>query len=328
MPALSFENTVTFGTSKWDRDGLSREDEARLDMLWSDPERQTMVLWRGKVLVCEDESALQRLKPKSHLLPSSRKNALYLGLDDKTPHWAVVIPDWPGFDKSTLSPAFFDPSTFKHPNWTEGGFVELRKVMTTLPRKDAERAASARSVFEYHRTHPFCARCGGQTKMTKGGWQRVCLNCERAHHPRTDPVVIMLITHGEDLLLGRSPAWPADMFSLLAGFIEAGETVENAVRREAMEEAGINIGAVRYIGSQPWPFPASLMLGCQGIALTKDIQIDPNELADARWVSKEELVADLEDGSTSLRAARKGAIAQHLIRGWVAGEYDGALSWN
>ncbi|MEM9717185.1 MAG: NAD(+) diphosphatase [Pseudomonadota bacterium] len=328
MKHLPFEHSVTFGTSGLDRNGLARPDEAALDALWSDPKRQLMIFWRGKVLVNEGETEIQRLAPGSSFEPTSRSDAIYLGQDADAPVWAVSIRDWPSFDKDTLNKSFFDPSTIKHPQHQTGGFVELRKVMVLISRRDAELAASARSLIEYHRTHQYCSYCGGQTKTTKGGWGRVCLDCERQHFPRNDPVVIMLITHGDKLLLGRSPQWPEDMFSLLAGFVEPGETIENAVRREAMEEAGIDVGDVRYIGSQPWPFPASMMLGCQAKALTTDINLDPLELAEAKWVSKEELVADLADGSTSLKAARKGAIAQHLIRGWVAGYYDGELPWN
>jgi len=323
-----FDQTVTFGSSGLERNGLARENDTRLDAFWADPNRETIVLWRGKFLVDTSETALCRLAPRDGILPSDRENAIYLGDDNGKPVWAVSIPDWPGFDKDSLSTEFFDGSTIPHPKKSEGGFVELRKVMVLLSRRDAEFAATARALFEYHRTHMFCAYCGGPTKMTKGGWQRACTACGRPHFPRTDPVVIMLITDGDRLLLGRSPQWPEGMYSLLAGFVEPGETMENAVRREAMEEAGIPIGDVRYIGSQPWAFPASLMLGCQGKALATEINLDPNELADAHWVTKEELVEDLADGNHSLRAARKGAIAQHLIRGWVAGHYDGDIAWN
>ncbi|MEO1561939.1 MAG: NAD(+) diphosphatase [Pseudomonadota bacterium] len=323
-----FDKLVTFGSSDLDRNGLVRENAEDLDRLWSDPNREVLFFWRGKVLVNSAETDLQRTKPGHALVPDDRENAIYLGQDNGSPVWAISIRDWPGFDKTTLSKAFFDPSTMAHPDIDDGGFVELRKVMILLSRRDAELAASARSLFEYHRTHMFCARCGGATRMSKGGWQRVCLECERPHHPRTDPVVIMLVTDGNRLLLGRSPGWPEGMFSLLAGFVEPGETVENAVRREVMEEAGIEIGPVRYIGSQPWPFPASLMFGCQAKALTTEITLDPNELEDAKWVAKDELLADLADGDSSLKAARKGAIAQHLIRDWVAGYYDGTLPWN
>lgn len=311
-----------------ERLGLARESDAELDRHWNAQDRALIVLWRGRFLVSADETALCHLPRGSIFEPSSRENAIFLGISNDQPVWAVTIPDWDGFDPEKLSTHFFDQDTHRHPEFGDGVFAELRKVMVLLSRRDAELAATGRSLFEYHRNHGFCAKCGGTTIAAKGGWQRTCQSCERPHFPRTDPVVIMLITHQDKLLLGRSPQWPEDMYSLLAGFVEPGETVENAVRRESMEEAGITIGAVRYIGSQPWAFPASLMLGCQGKALTTDINLDTNELADAKWVSKEELISDLADGDTSLKAARKGAIAQHLIRGWVAGHLDGEIEWN
>ena len=194
--------------------------------------------------------------------------------------------------------------------------------MTRLSRRDAEIAATARALFEYHRTHPVCARCGQPTEMSKGGWQRICPSCGRSHFPRTDPVVIMLITCGNDVLVGRSPHWPDGMFSLLAGFIEPGETIENAVRREVKEESDIDVGKVSYLGSQPWAFPASLMIGCHGDALSKNITLDPVELAEAKWVSKEERLATMASKDQGLQAAREGAIAHHLIKNWVAGKFS------
>jgi NAD+ diphosphatase len=154
------------------------------------------------------------------------------------------------------------------------------------------------------------------------GWQRSCDSCGGQHFPRTDPVVIMLITHGNDLLLGRSPGWPDRMWSLLAGFVEPGETMEAAVRREVFEESQVPVGRVEYLSSQPWAFPNSLMFGCRGEATGRDIVIDPAELDAARWVSREEMVEVLAGSHPEIRPLRQGAIAEFLIRHWVADTLD------
>ena len=154
------------------------------------------------------------------------------------------------------------------------------------------------------------------------GWQRNCPACGTSHFPRTDPVVIMLITHGNSVLMGRSPGWPEGMYSLLAGFDEPGETLEAAVRREVLEEAGVRIGQVGYLTSQPWPFPASLMFGCQGQATSEDITIDPTEIEDALWVSREEMMEVFEGNHPKMLPARKGAVAHFLLENWLADTLD------
>jgi NAD+ diphosphatase len=154
--------------------------------------------------------------------------------------------------------------------------------------------------------------------MAMAGWQRNCPACNRSHFPRTDPVVIMLIMNGNKVLMGRSHAWPEGMYSLLAGFVEPGETLEAAVRREVFEESGIRVGQVRYLASQPWPFPASLMFGCAGEALNEDIVIDPKEIEDALWVSREEMLDVFEGVHPEIKPARKGAIAHFLLENWLA----------
>jgi NAD+ diphosphatase len=154
--------------------------------------------------------------------------------------------------------------------------------------------------------------------MRHFGWQRECDTCGALHFPRTDPVVIMLITHGNSVLMGRSPGWPDGMYSLLAGFIDAGETMEAAVRREVFEEAGVRVGHVTYLASQPWPFPASLMLGCRGTAISTDIKIDPHEIEDALWVSREEMAQIFAGEHDTILPARKGAIAHFLLQNWLA----------
>ena len=181
--------------------------------------------------------------------------------------------------------------------------------------------AQGAALLSWHRTHRFCSRCGAPTVMADGGYKRVCGACDAQHFPRTDPVVIMLAVTPDDerCLLGRSPHFPQGMYSCLAGFVEPGETLENAARRETEEEAGVRIGRVAYHASQPWPFPHTLMIGCYCEALTRSIRID-DELEDARWFSRAEIGAMLAgewpDGPTM---PPRGAIASLLIRDWAGG---------
>ncbi|MCL4109735.1 UNVERIFIED_CONTAM: hypothetical protein GTU68_018462 [Idotea baltica] len=194
--------------------------------------------------------------------------------------------------------------------------------MTKLSRIDAELAATARAVLGWHQSHKFCSKCGAESQLQMAGWERVCPACDGKHFPRTDPVVIMLITRGNRVLMGRSPGWPDGMYSLLAGFVEPGETMEAAVRREVYEEAGITVGRVDYLSSQPWPFPSSLMLGCRGEATSDAIQIDANELEDAIWVTREDMMTVFAGAHPVIKPARKGAIAHFLLRNWLADTLD------
>ena len=218
-----------------------------------------------------------------------------------------------------MDPSFVDLSEQQHPALQEDQvFADLRANMTRLDARDAELASTAKALFEWHCSHRFCAVCGHQSEMSQAGWQRTCPSCGAPHFPRTDPVVIMLITKGDSVLIGRSPGWPEGMYSLLAGFVEPGETPEAAVRREVLEEVGIAVGRVDYLGSQPWAFPNSLMMGFRGEALETDLKIDPNEIEDAIWVPRDEMMQALAGDHAFLKPARKGAIAEFILRHWVA----------
>jgi NAD+ diphosphatase len=181
--------------------------------------------------------------------------------------------------------------------------------------------AEAKAVLHWHARRGFCSNCGSPTQSVEAGWRRDCPKCGAQHFPRTDPVVIMLAIDGDDCLLGRSPRFIPGMWSCLAGFMEPGEAIEDAVRRETLEEAGITCGRVRYLVSQPWPFPSSLMIGCYAEATSREIVIDKEELDGARWFSKDELARMLtrrhEDGLTTPPPV---AIAHHIIRSFVEGE--------
>lgn len=310
--------SVTFGGS-----GLNRAAELRADVtdLLADPRSTVVVLWRGKPLIAEPDTLAQVVRlPLDHPVLALAKGApIFLGIEDTGPVFAQDISAWhpEALDDATLN-AFTDPSRQQHPLLPEAQFVELRMVMNALTPRDAELVATARALFNWHRSHRFCAQCGQPSDMAMAGWQRNCGKCGASHFPRTDPVVIMLITRGNQVLMGRSPGWPEGMYSLLAGFVEPGETIEAAVRREVWEEAGITVGAVDYLASQPWAFPNSLMFGCAGQALSDEITIDPNEIEDARWFSREEIMQAFAGRHPVLKPARKGAIAHFLLRNWLA----------
>jgi len=178
--------------------------------------------------------------------------------------------------------------------------------------------AEAKAVLHWHARHRFCPNCGAATQVVDGCWKRDCPSCQVEHFPRTDPVVIMLPIAGERCLLGRSPRFAPTMWSCLAGFLEPGESIEDAVHRETREEAGIACGRVVYFASQPWPFPSSLMIGCHAEAVTHEIVVDRQELEDARWFSRDEVATMLmrkhPDGLTTPPPV---AIAHHIIRAWV-----------
>lgn len=179
--------------------------------------------------------------------------------------------------------------------------------------------AQARSNLGWHGTHGFCARCGEPTEMRRGGLMRKCSSCKAEHFPRTDPVVITVVTHGDQCILGQSAGRLSamKMYSALAGFMDQGESMEEAVRREVMEEAGIEVGRVQYHSTQPWPFPSSLMIGSHSEALTTDIDIDAFEMTDVRWWDRDEVLLALAEKSQLLRVPGPIAIAHHLIKAWA-----------
>lgn len=194
--------------------------------------------------------------------------------------------------------------------------TDARACGATLDRGRAGIVAQARSILDWHRRHRFCANCGDPTEMVKGGYGRHCDGCGAEHFPRVDPVVIMLAVKDGMALVGRQPRFPHGLFSALAGFVEAGESLEEAVARELHEEAGIQIRSVRYVASQPWPFPSSLMLGAIAEAVGFELALDPVEIEEARWVSRGEVRAAL-DGSGQWLAPPPLAIAHSLLALWA-----------
>jgi NAD+ diphosphatase len=229
----------------------------------------------------------------------------FLGLHDGAPRFAVALT--PAVGDALKSDERFIVSDLR--SIAVRGLVEAEHLPPL---------AEGKALLGWHARHRFCPNCGAATAPVDGGWRRDCAACKAQHFPRTDPVVIMLATAGDRCLLGRSHRFQAGMWSCLAGFVEPGETIEEAVRREILEEAAIVCGRVGYFASQPWPFPSSLMIGCYAQAQSHDIVVDRGELDDARWFDREEVALMIArshpDGFT---APQPVAIAYHIIRGWV-----------
>ncbi|MBR9764507.1 MAG: NAD(+) diphosphatase [Rhodobacteraceae bacterium] len=301
---------MTFGDS-----GLDRLAEARGDTtaLQADPTARCLLFWRGLVLV--EGARLARLPLDHPVLAAAEEPPVLLGRAATGPVFARDISAW--------VPPEGDEQPPRHPAVSDDqALSDLRAVMYGLSPEEGELSAMARALFSWHQTHRFCACCGGASVPEQAGWQRMCPTCGARHFPRTDPVVIMLITSGDRVLLGRSHGWPEAMYSLPAGFVEPGETIEAAVRREIREETGVAVGAVDYLSCQPWPFPNSLMFGCRGTALSERITVDPVELEDALWLSREDLVKVFAGDHPVIRRPRRGAIAEHLLRNWLADTLD------
>jgi NAD+ diphosphatase len=312
---------VVFAGGGLDRAAHLRGDPSAVAALAARPEARALPLWRGKALVATGATArLGWLGPDHPIVRGHGGTTVFLGMAGDAPRFAVDVSSWddPAADAETLG-RFLDPSLNRHPDVPDGlAFAELRAQMAALDPAEAGIAAAAKGILGWHETHPHCARCGARSLPADAGWKRQCPACGAQHFPRTDPVVIMLITRGNRVLIGRQAAWPPGMYSLLAGFMEPGESIEAAVRRETFEEAGIPVGAVYYLSSQPWPFPSSLMIGCAGAALADDIRRDPAELEAARWASREEVLAGMTGQDPDLMPARKGSIARFLLERWVA----------
>ena len=192
-------------------------------------------------------------------------------------------------------------------------------MLGNLSDEEGPLFAAALSLARWHCSHRFCPACGNESAIGKGGWSRRCSDCEAEHFPRVDPVVIMLAEHVGRILLGRQYHYPPGRYSALAGFLEVGETIEDAVRRELREEAGIEVADIFYVASQPWPFPSSLMIGCTARSLRDSLEVDYTELEDARWFTRGEVEAALDEAAgAAFQAPPRHAIARTLLERWVA----------
>lgn len=302
--------TNVFAGNPLDRAANLRRDDAWLKTQLERDTTRFLLLWRLHALVTRSDRPEIAWQPAAVAAPylGGGQACVFLGLDGDAARFAIDVSCT---SDDAAAPPFAD----------RGRFGEVRALGSLISREEAGIIAQARALIDWHGRHGHCAVCGAPTSIGEGGYQRRCIDstCAAQHFPRTDPVVITLVHRPGVCLLGRSARFPTDLYSCLAGFMEPGESVEEAVRREVREECGIEVGAVRYHSSQPWPFPASLMIGCIGEGLSEDISIDPVEIEDARWFSRDQVVNALNggDSETGLKIPPSLAIAHGLIRWWV-----------
>lgn len=303
---MVFQNT--FSGNPLDRSGDLRNDAAWLAAQRDHPDAMAMVMWEGRPLV-EPYADGQRLVWLSmrHALDMVKDRDLFLGLWKEVPAYAIE------FEGS------IDPT--HGPVANLGRFIEMREAAEVLPATEAAMAGGAKGLFDWRRRHGFCAACGKATDQASGGWRRVCGSCGTEHFPRVDPVTIMLpVYNGGDeprCLLGRQPQWPAGRHSALAGFMEPGETIEEACAREVKEEAGLTVKAVKYHSSQPWPFPAQLMIGLIAEVTDDNASPDQTELEAVVWLTRAEARAALEGKHPTVFCPPSYAIAHRLISSWA-----------
>ncbi|HVW72355.1 MAG TPA: NAD(+) diphosphatase [Rhizomicrobium sp.] len=282
---------------------LDRASYARADPAWLAGQRAGglfLPFWQNRPFVREGRVGLMSMRAEWETAL-----CVFLGLDGAQPLFALDLP-------GETEPAL------------EGGsFAEMRAAAFTLPARDIAIAGQAKALLDWHKRHGFCPNCGHATDFAEAGYKRSCPQCGAEHFPRTDPVVIMLPVFRneegiEECLIGRNLRFPPQLFSAFAGFVEPGETMEEAVRRELLEEVELKVGAVTYHATQPWPFPSSLMLGCYASALSRDFRIDGHEIEAARWLSKDEARARLDNKiEDEMRLPAPIAIAHRLIRDWA-----------
>ncbi len=317
--ALDLSALVGFGTNSLNRLSEKRDDAAFIASLRHAQTARTFLIARDMPLVRVTSGTV----PQPLFTFAAAKDigiareTVLLGQSADGPVFAVLL-DPESIEAS--APTEGQPTLFCVPGRTDVAVRDLRSLATEalLSHDLVGQLGQAKSILHWHAKHRFCSACGTPSLPAQAGWRRDCPACGTSHFPRTDPVVIMLATHGDRCLLGRQPRFPAGMYSALAGFLEPGETMEAAVRREILEESGIRIGKVTYLASQPWPFPASLMMGCHAEALTTDITVDDVELEDARWFSRAEARAMLQGThADGLSAPKPVAIAHHILKAWV-----------
>jgi NAD+ diphosphatase len=300
MPAVEPSASVGFARNRIERRSEHRSADA-VPATLGDPAARIYLFRGDKVLLRESDPLFTA--SEADQLSAGRGEMVLLGWNGNGPRLAAVLPEAAPIDEGRI------------------GLVDLRTLATgaMVSAEHLGALAQARALVNWHGRHRFCSNCGAATTIANGGYRRDCPRCSAQHFPRTDPVVIMLALREDTVLLGRQRQFAAGMYSALAGFLEPGETIEDAVRRETLEESGVPIGRVRYHASQPWPFPMSLMIGCYAEALSETIRPDETELEDCRWFTRDAVRAMLagthQDG---LRAPTTIAIARTLLEGWAA----------
>jgi NAD+ diphosphatase len=304
------EEIYCFAGNPLDRMSERRRDKAWIAALIADPAARILPLVDLRPLTQGDAAApVLDWQPAAAWRQAIDDGAMlvFLGVGEGRPYFAI-----------DASGADFGGPAAKEP-------FDARTLAPLLPPGDAAILAEARSLIDWHARHRFCAQCGTRTRVEAAGWVRRCPECNASHYPRSDPVTIMLTVRGDCGLLGRGRRRPGNRFSCLAGFMEPGETLEECVRREVREESGVRVGRVKYLACQPWPFPSTLMIGCLCEALSEEIAVDPEELAEARWFSRAELRAMVEraaqgpDDPTQVSVPGPVAIAHQIIRRWSTG---------
>lgn len=284
------------------RSAHERADAATLERALADSGTRVLELREGRTRLQDGSST--RLALRGPHDDDAGRDPWFLGRHGGTAYLAV--------DLGAIPDGAPDPD----------GWVSLREVGADLDDVEAGLLTTATALHGWHRAHRHCPRCGQATDVVQAGWVRRCPRDGSEHYPRTDPAVIMAVVDDEDrLLLGTGQPWPEGRVSVLAGFVEAGETLEAAVAREVQEEVGVEVVDVQYRGNQPWPFPASLMLGFRARAVTTDLTVDPTELRSAAWYTREELRAGVEDGSRTLPP--RVSIARVLVEEWFGGPIPG-----
>ena len=300
-------NPNAFARSPLDRAAHLRRDAAWLEAALAAPETRIAAFFKHRPFVTEADGVLEAgwLGARARELTKPGQAPLFLGIDAAGgAHFAIEIED-------------------DAPLRALGRFDDLRALGPCLGRDDLAILGCAKSIFEWRERHGFCANCGAPTVVIEAGWKRACGACKGEHFPRVDPVVIMLPVRGEDCLLARQASWPRGMVSALAGFIEPGETIEEAAARETLEEAGLRVREVRLHSSQPWPFPHSLMLGAICEVESGDIAIDAEELESARWFSRQEAALLLAVKHPDSFCPPPFAIAHQLLKSWVSSPVNG-----
>src|SRR2546421_3330293 len=291
-----------------DRAAQLRGNDEKLLAVESQPNSRAYVVHRDSLVVKREAGGARALLAIEEALKfGANPGTIFLGLRDGAAIFGMGI-----------APAAAEKLIGRN----DVAVTELRgmAMQGMVPPEQLSAIAMAKSMVSWHQRHGFCANCGTRTGMKEGGWKRECPSCKAEHFPRTDPVVIMLVTSGEKCLLGRQKQFLPGMWSCLAGFVEAAETIEDAVRREIFEESGIRCTDVSYYMTQPWPYPSSLMIGCAARALNEDIVVDRTELEDARWFDRAEVaLMHRREHPDGLFAAHPFAIAHHLIGRWVHG---------
>ena len=305
MPLTAFMNV--FAGNPLDRASDRRRDESWIAEQLAAPDSLGIALWNGKPFVEDAKGGGAQIAYLSadmaREMSGGGEKLLFMGLWKDVAVFAVDI------DGSA------DPAD--GPLEGLGRFDDLRAISMTLPPTDAAILATAKQMFEWRRRHRHCATCGEPSVVAEAGWKRVCPSCKAEHFPRTDPVVIMLPVKGEKCLLGRQAAWPKGVFSALAGFLEPGESIEEACARELMEEAALRTASVRYHSTQPWPYPSSLMIGLIAEVENEDATPDQTELDEVRWFTRDEAKLLIAGSLAGVRAPGAMAIAHQLIRAWA-----------